>query len=306
MFGQERGPGFGVCHNPKLLREGSAVCDFRVPAKTVIGQIDSHSGESLGELYRSLTAPLITTSLECAEMIKYVDNSWHALKVGFANEIGILCKARSIDSHELMKIFCSDHKLNISEAYLSPGFAFGGSCLARYIRECGRDDGHFVCTGGGPKLETLKRRSRDIGVDDCVEFTGRISDAELLEILSTADNPDRPSEMTNISTMIKIMEYMALSKPIVQFEVKEGRRSAGEASLYADPANMIPDFARKIPTLLDHPEERKRMGEIGRQRVENGLAWSFSVRNLLAAYERALPRVCVGSIPAKQSDETGG
>jgi glycosyltransferase involved in cell wall biosynthesis len=94
--------------------------------------------------------------------------------------------------------------------------------------------------------------------------------------------------MNNISTMIKIMEYMALGKPIVQFDLDEGRFSAGEASLYADNHDMVKDFAARILWLLDRPEERKRMGEIGRRRVETELAWKFSVDSLLAAYERAL------------------
>ena len=114
------------------------------------------------------------------------------------------------------------------------------------------------------------------GLEDTVNFTGRIPDEQLLQVLSTADvcvNPDRPCEMNDISTMIKIMEYMALSKPIVQFDLKEGRRSAGEASVYADNNNQAPDFAAKVIWLLDHPEERKKMGEIGRARVERELAW---------------------------------
>jgi glycosyltransferase involved in cell wall biosynthesis len=111
----------------------------------------------------------------------------------------------------------------------------------------------------------------------------------LLAILSTADvcvNPDKPCEMNDISTMIKIMEYMALEKPIVQFDLKEGRFSAGEASLYASKEDMVPDFAAKILWLLEHPDQRRQMGEIGRKRVETELAWKYSVENLLAAYER--------------------
>jgi glycosyltransferase involved in cell wall biosynthesis len=112
----------------------------------------------------------------------------------------------------------------------------------------------------------------------------------LLEILSTADvcvNPDRPCEMNDISTMIKIMEYMALSKPIVQFDLREGRFSAMDAAVYADPQNQVMDFAAKLLWVLDNPEERKRMGEFGRKRVEKELAWQYSVKNLLAAYQRA-------------------
>lgn len=132
--GKKAGTDFGVCHNPEFLREGSAVKDFNAPPKTVIGEVDRASGDVLAQLYSKLDAPLIRTNLETAEMVKYVDNSWHALKVGFANEIGSLCKSLSIDGHEVMKIFCQDKKLNISPAYLMPGFAFGGSCLPKDLR----------------------------------------------------------------------------------------------------------------------------------------------------------------------------
>jgi GDP-mannose 6-dehydrogenase len=132
--GKKAGADFGLCHNPEFLREGSAVKDFNEPPKTVVGEFDQESGELLVALYRNLDAPLIRTSLETAEMVKYVDNSWHALKIGFANEIGNLCKSFTVDSHEVMKIFCQDKKLNISAAYLQPGFAFGGSCLPKDLR----------------------------------------------------------------------------------------------------------------------------------------------------------------------------
>jgi GDP-mannose 6-dehydrogenase len=132
--GKRAGEGFGVCHNPEFLREGSAVKDFQAPPQTVIGELDRRSGDLLAELYSPLDAPLVRTSLETAEMVKYVNNCWHALKIGFANEIGNTCKAFSIDAHEVMKIFCQDTKLNISSAYLMPGFAFGGSCLPKDLR----------------------------------------------------------------------------------------------------------------------------------------------------------------------------
>jgi GDP-mannose 6-dehydrogenase len=132
--GKTSGVDFGICNNPEFLREGSAVKDFRSPPKTVIGELDQASGEILTVLYQKLDAPLIRTDLETAEMVKYVDNSWHALKIGFANEIGNLCKSFGIDSHAAMNIFCQDRKLNISPAYLLPGFAFGGSCLPKDLR----------------------------------------------------------------------------------------------------------------------------------------------------------------------------
>ena len=132
--GKKAGADFGVCNNPEFLREGSAVKDFRSPPKTVIGEFDKASGDVLAQLYEKLDAPMIRTDIQTAEMVKYVDNSWHALKIGFANEIGNLCKSFGIDSHEVMNIFCQDRKLNISSAYLQPGFAFGGSCLPKDLR----------------------------------------------------------------------------------------------------------------------------------------------------------------------------
>ncbi len=132
--GKKAGKEFGVCNNPEFLREGSAVKDFRSPPKTVIGEMDQASGEVLAGLFKEIDAPLIRTDLKTAEMIKYVDNSWHALKIGFGNEIGNLCKSFGIDAHEVMNIFCQDRKLNISSAYLRPGFAFGGSCLPKDLR----------------------------------------------------------------------------------------------------------------------------------------------------------------------------
>ncbi len=165
--------------------------------------------------------------------------------------------------------------------------------VALYIKNSGRNDIHFTCVGGGPGLPALRQMVIDKNLQDTVNFTGRVSDADLLEVLSTADvcvNPDKPCEMNDISTMIKIMEYMALSKPIVQFDLKEGRYSAGDAALYSDTQNQIPDFAKNILWLMDHPEERKRMGESGRKRVETELAWKYSEKNLLAAYERAFEK----------------
>lgn len=132
--GKKAGLDFGVCCNPEFLREGSAVKDFDFPPKTVIGELDKGSGDLLASLYKTLDSPLIRTQIEVAEVIKYIDNCWHALKIGFANEIGNFCKVLSIDANEAMEIFCSDKKLNISRAYLTPGFAFGGSCLPKDLR----------------------------------------------------------------------------------------------------------------------------------------------------------------------------
>ena len=132
--GRRAGEEFGVCINPEFLREGTAVDDFFNPPKTVIGELNRASGDLLASLYAQVVAPLIRTDIETAEMVKYADNAWHALKVGFANEIGHLCKELEVDSHRVMDIFCQDTKLNLSPYYLKPGFAFGGSCLPKDLR----------------------------------------------------------------------------------------------------------------------------------------------------------------------------
>ena len=132
--GKVVGSELGVCNNPEFLREGTAVQDFYHPPKTVIGETDAESGDFLASLYEKIDAPLIRTDIETAEMVKYVDNAWHALKVGFANEVGNICKAVGIDGHRVMDIFCKDTKLNISPYYMRPGFAFGGSCLPKDLR----------------------------------------------------------------------------------------------------------------------------------------------------------------------------
>jgi GDP-mannose 6-dehydrogenase len=132
--GLEAGDEFGVCNNPEFLREGTAVYDYYHPPKIVIGELKSGDGDVLAELYRDLDAPMVRASVDTAEMVKYVDNVWHALKVSFANEIGNICKQLNLDGQEVMNIFCKDEKLNLSPYYLRPGFAFGGSCLPKDLR----------------------------------------------------------------------------------------------------------------------------------------------------------------------------
>lgn len=132
--GLQAGDGFGLCIVPEFLREGSAVDDFLHPAKTVIGAIDERSGAIAAELYGDVAAEVTRTSIPLAEMVKFTDNSWHALKVAFANEVARIADAHGVDSHELMRVFALDTKLNISAAYLRPGFSFGGSCLPKDVR----------------------------------------------------------------------------------------------------------------------------------------------------------------------------
>lgn len=132
--GRLAGSDYGVCMNPEFLREGSAIKDYYHPGYTVIGQLDPRSGDAIECMYNEVSAPIIRTSLAVAEMAKYVSNSFHALKITFANEIGALCKTEGVDGQQVMEIFCQDQRLNISPAYLKPGFAFGGSCLPKDVR----------------------------------------------------------------------------------------------------------------------------------------------------------------------------
>jgi len=132
--GRQAGHDFGVSYNPEFLREGSAVCDFHHPPFTLIGRFDGRGAEIAAELYAGVDAPLLIAPLRVAEMVKYANNAFHALKVTFANEIGNICKEQGIDSHQVMDIFCMDEKLNLSSYYLKPGFAFGGSCLPKDLR----------------------------------------------------------------------------------------------------------------------------------------------------------------------------
>ena len=161
------------------------------------------------------------------------------------------------------------------------------------IRKMGRTDVHFGIVGGGPALEDIQADVAARGLGGYFTFTGRAPDDLLLDMLNTADvcvNPDRVTPMNDLSTMNKIMEYMTLAKPIVQYELKEGRASAADASVYARPNDTV-DFAEKIAGLIDAPEKRAEMGRIGRERVQAALSWAHSVPNLLAAYDRAFEKI---------------
>ncbi|MFI6801031.1 glycosyltransferase family 4 protein [Streptosporangium canum] len=161
--------------------------------------------------------------------------------------------------------------------------------LARLRDDLGRTDWHAVFVGGGDTFEDMIAFSRELGLSDSVEFTGRIPDEDLLRYLSAADvclAPDPLNPLNDVSTMNKIMEYMAMARPIVSFDLREARVSAGDAAVYA-PANDESEFAKLIARLLDDPQERRRMGETGKARVTGPLSWERSRTALLAAYEAA-------------------
>ena len=173
---------------------------------------------------------------------------------------------------------------------------------AHLVHELRRSDVHFGLVGGGTSLDEMKALAKELGVSDHVTFTGRVSDGALLAILNTADvcvNPDVANEMNDISTMNKIMEYMALGKPIVQFDLTEGRFSAQQASLYARRNDAV-DLAMKIAELLDDPARRAAMGAFGRRRVENELEWRYEAPKLRLAYESLWQRV-----PGKIAEPSG-
>ncbi|MFI5565573.1 glycosyltransferase family 4 protein [Amycolatopsis japonica] len=170
------------------------------------------------------------------------------------------------------------------------GVDYALRALASLRDEVGRTDWHAVFIGSGDAFDAMVALSKELKLDDQVEFTGRISDEDLLRYLSSADvclSPDPLNPLNDVSTMNKIMEYMAMSRPIVSFELREARVSAGEAALYA-PANDEPEFAKLIAHLLDSPEQRAEMGELGRARVAGPLSWENSQKALLAAYAAAV------------------
>src|SRR5712691_5880839 len=203
---------------------------------------------------------------------------------------------RSGPSLERLKILPPDERLKRGRRHLvgyvgvmgkQEGIDYLLRAARHIVLDLGRADVHFGLVGGGTSLEEMKALAQELGVADYVTFTGRVPDGEMLAMLNTADvcvNPDVANEMNDKSTMNKIMEYMALGKPIVQFDLAEGRHSAQRASLYAR-KNDAADLAAKIVELLDDPVRRAEMGEFGRRRVESELEWRHETPKLLAASE---------------------
>jgi glycosyltransferase involved in cell wall biosynthesis len=189
---------------------------------------------------------------------------------------------------------------------LQEGLSYLVQAASYIVHERRRSDMHFVVVGGGTDLPNVIALTEKMKVSDHFTFTGRVSDTALMEYLNTADicvNPDEYNEMNDRSTMIKVMEYMALGKPIVQFAMTEGRISAGDASLYAAPNDAV-DFAYKLMELADNPTKREAMGQLGRMRVERELAWIYQAPKLLAAYAALwpLPGAAVkDGMPARES-----
>ncbi|MFY0679466.1 MAG: UDP-glucose/GDP-mannose dehydrogenase family protein [Thalassovita sp.] len=183
--GKKVGRDFGVCFNPEFLREGVAIDDFHNPPKTVIGTTDLRSAEIMRNIYLPVDPNPIVTTVEAAEMVKYVDNVWHATKVCFANEVGRLCKSGGIDSREVMDIFVQDTKLNLSPYYLKPGFAYGGSCLPKEVRAVA----HMAKDAGIelPMIENLDASNR-AHIQEAIDMV-RATGAKRVGILGLAFKP---------------------------------------------------------------------------------------------------------------------
>ncbi|MEM9348926.1 MAG: UDP-glucose/GDP-mannose dehydrogenase family protein [Pseudomonadota bacterium] len=185
MSGKELGVDFGVAFNPEFLREGVAVEDFYAPPKTVIGATCALTASILRGIYLPVDEAPIITSIETAEMVKYVDNVWHATKVCFANEVGRLAKSQGVDSHEVMDVFCQDQKLNLSPYYLKPGFAYGGSCLPKEVRAVAH-----IAKGAGvslPMIENLGASNR-VQIENAVRLV-KESGARRVAVLGLAFKP---------------------------------------------------------------------------------------------------------------------
>jgi glycosyltransferase involved in cell wall biosynthesis len=216
---------------------------------------------------------------------------------------------RSGPSVERMKILPPDEKLKKGRRYLVGYVGVMGRqegidhllhAVAHIVHDLGRSDVQFGLVGGGTSLEEMRALAAELGVAQYVSFTGRVPDEEMLAVLNTAEvcvNPDVANRMNEISTMNKVMEYMALGKPIVQFDLAEGRHSAQLASLYARGNDPL-DLARKIVELLDSPQKRAAMGGYGRRRVLEELEWRHEVPKLLAAYEALWARPAPRERPA--------
>jgi glycosyltransferase involved in cell wall biosynthesis len=250
-----------------------------------------------GLLYRALLY-LERKTMKCAHISIATNESYRDIAItrGGKDKENVFI-VRSGPSLERLKITFPDEKLKNGRKFLvgyigvmgkQEGLTYLVDSAEHMVRVKGRKDVQFICVGDGTELMSIQRYVKQKNLEDYFSFTGRVSDAVMLEALNTADvcvNPDEYNEMNNISTMNKIMEYMALGKPIVQFDLKEGRVTAREASLYAKPNDPV-DMADKILYLLDNEKHRTEMGKFGRERIEKELNWDIEKEKLIEAYKK--------------------
>jgi glycosyltransferase involved in cell wall biosynthesis len=252
-----------------------------------------------GVLYRLLLT-LEKLTFRCADVVISTNNSYKeiAFRRGGIDPSRVFV-VRSGPAMEAWRAVSSDPSLSRGRRYLvgyvgvigkQEGIDYLVRAIHHIVHTLSRTDIHFGIVGGGSYLSEARELASSLEVSDFISFTGRVPDRELLAMLSTADiciNPDEVNALNDLSTMNKIVEYMALGKPIVQFDTREGRFSAQDAAAYAAPNDAI-DLARKVVELLDDPSRRQAMGEFGRRRFESALAWHHQVPQLLQAYALAL------------------
>jgi GDP-mannose 6-dehydrogenase len=217
--GGRAGALFGVAYNPEFLREGTAVADFFGAEYTVVGAQDSRSAARMRELYDGFGGEFVETSIRVAEMLKYVNNAYHALKVSFANEVGRLCKKEAIDSHEVMSIFCKDQRLNLSAYYLKPGFAFGGSCLPKDLRALHSLGRHHALDL--PVIDNVMR-SNDLHVEEAIHLIERFKKRKVgvlgLSFKSETDDLRESPILRVVSTLVGKGYSLLLHDPNVDIE----------------------------------------------------------------------------------------
>ncbi len=272
--------GFGLGYNPEFLREGSSVDDFFHPPKTVIGSLSEEDGMLIQGLYTTLPGPVFPTSIEVAEMIKYVDNPFHALKVAFANEIGALCRSLSVDAHEVIDIFLKDEKLNISPAYLRPGFAFGGSCLPKDLRallycaktrdvdlpllssvlssnELHLQRGLAMVLKTGAKRIGLVGLSFKSGTDDLRESPYvRLAEALI----------GKGKNLRILDSHVSLARLTGANRRYIESEIPH------IAELLVDSLGELTEFAEVVVLTRDGERERKLLSELGKNQIAIDLA----------------------------------
>jgi GDP-mannose 6-dehydrogenase len=251
--GRRAGTDFAVCYNPEFMREGSAVADFLQPPYTVLGAQDPAHLNVARKLYETISSPVYETSIPVAEMVKYVCNAFHALKIGFANEVGTLCKSLDVDTEAVTKIYTSDTKLNISPAYLSPGFAFGGSCLPKDLRALAHRAKELDL--GLPLLESILP-SNSLHIDRAVEAVLRTNKKKISYLgLSFKSGTDDLRESPQVQ-MIKRLLGEGRHVRVWDRDVSLGRL-AGSNRQYIE--EVIPHIGSLLSADL---EEVVRSGEV--------------------------------------------
>jgi GDP-mannose 6-dehydrogenase len=250
--GTVAGERFGVCYNPEFLREGSSIRDFHNPPYTVIGGSDPRAAGAVASLYSTTSGAVAVVPIREAEMLKYVSNSWHALKITFANEIGLICKAQGIDSHAVMELFCRDDKLNISPAYLRPGFAFGGSCLPKDLRALVHHSRHLDLES--PVLEAILP-SNARHVEMAYEMVRR-SGSKRVGLLGLSFKPG--TDDLRESPLVTLVERLIgkgydvrILDPSVSFASIHG---ANRAYIDREIPHIVSLMVDDLPALLDHAE----------------------------------------------------